>query len=779
MSPIRVASPLSLLFLLSTALSVFAQGKPERFVSDVNVGFGFGAGSTTTLKLGHWSPIAVQIAVRNGAFRGEIEITTPDSDGNEATIVIPNVAVEESVNQKSETFYGHVKFGKSDLKVQVRLIEVDANGKRTVVHEIERALAERGRAADIVQNGQELLVYYGDVGGVFEIKDLIKTAFLSRQPTTARLRSEKDFPTQWYGYGGVDYLLIGTGDEKLFDRLDPQRLSALRTWVRQGGRLVVSVGKNWQIVRDSVLGPMLPAKLVGIDEIDPSKTGMNVAFEHFADRKAPMEMRPGTKIQSVRLEKLHTPGKVSFQHAGRPLVYTAAYGLGQVTLVAFDVGEQPFRDWKGASRFWINLLKLRMPTDAEMNQQQNFGGYGGDYDESQEINNRMEDFPDVTVVPFHWVALLIFLYILLIGPVDYFFLKKVVKRLELTWITFPTWVVVVSAAAYYSAYLLKGDDLRLNRLELVDVDQTSNTLRGTSFLCVFSPRIDRYSVAYTPDLGSDGSWSQLAANANDATDLKAGTMGEDQTVGVASWHGVPDETQRGFGGESTGGILGKRPYRFQVVDNGANLRVQEAPVQVWSVKTFTSQWLGRSQPVVESNLRVEGLQLRGTIKNLLPHPMEGVVLAFGDLVWMIPKLEPNLVVDVAAVQSRSLSDMLRNTGGVDQNFNRWQRQRSLTGSFADTDNLMRVLLFHRARGDVAGGARREAGSFYLSNLDFSRQLEFGRAVLLARLPMNVAPAGKLWLNDLPNDKTEPRDPGAKQRTQTYIRALIDPAKENK
>src|SRR5262249_29172940 len=155
-------------------------------------------------------------------------------------------------------------------------------------------------------------------------------------------------------------------------------------------------------------------------------------------------------------------------------------------------------------------------------------------------------------------------------------------------------------------------------------------------------------------------WSQLAV---DAKDVKAGTMGEDQMIGVSSWHGVPDDSPRGFSGEASPGLLGRRPYRFQPVDNGAMLRVQEAPVQVWSVKTFTSQWLGRSEPVVEAKLRVEGLQLRGTIKNLLSHPLENVVLAFGEFVWMIPKLEPNLVVDLGAVQSRNLSDMLRSTSG--------------------------------------------------------------------------------------------------------------------
>jgi hypothetical protein len=772
MSSQRVTPFLAVGFLLAAAASASAQ-KPERNITSIDAGFGFGVGATTTLKVGHWAPIAVQIDVRNGAFRGEIEITTPDADGHDATIVIPNVAVPENVNRTSHTAYGLVKFGKSDLSVKVALVEIDANGRRNVVDEKTTRLGEQGRSTEDVKSVQELIVYHGDVGGLFEIKDLANKMYAMKAPAVARLRSERDFPIQWYGYGGVDYLILGTGDERLFDRLDPQRASAIRTWVRQGGRLIVSVGKNWQIVRDSFLAPMLPAKITGVDEIDLAKTTVQSSFEHFADRKAPMELKNVTKMAAAKLENLKSPGKTPLQHAGRPLVHTAAYGLGQVTLLAFDVGEAPFRDWKGASKFWINLLKLRAPVEGDVNQQTYRGET--DYDDAREINNRMEDFPDVTVVPFHWVALLIFLYILLIGPIDYFFLKKVVKRLELTWITFPTWVVLVSAAAYYSAYILKGDDLRLNRLEVVDVDQSSNTLRGTSFLCIFSPRIDRYSVAYTPSLADGGSWSQLAA---DAKDLKAGTMGEDQMVGVTSWHGVPDDSPRGFSGDASPGLLGRRPYRFQTVNNSSMLRVQDAPVQVWSVKTFTSQWLGRSEPVLETKLRVEGLQLRGTIKNLLPHPMENVVLAFGDLVWMAPKLEPNFVVDVNAIQSRGLSDMLRSSGGGEQYAPQWQRQRQITGSFADTDNLMRILLFHRARGDMSAGGRREAGSFYLSNLDFSQQLEFGRAVLLARLPMNAAPGGTLWLNEEPQDKTEPTVPTAKQRTQTYLRVLIDPVKEN-
>ena len=42
--------------------------------------------------------------------------------------------------------------------------------------------------------------------------------------------------------------------------------------------------------------------------------------------------------------------------------------------------------------------------------------------------------------------------------------------MELTWITFPTIVITVSLLAYYAAYVVKGTDLRVNKMDVVDVD---------------------------------------------------------------------------------------------------------------------------------------------------------------------------------------------------------------------------------------------------------------------------------------------------------------------
>jgi len=73
-----------------------------------------------------------------------------------------------------------------------------------------------------------------------------------------------------------------------------------------------------------------------------------------------------------------------------------------------------------------------------------------------------------------------------------------VKRLELTWITFPAVVILISAVAYFAAYKLKGNDLRINKVDVVDVDLHRGHAYGNTWLTLFSPRIQNYTVGVEP-----------------------------------------------------------------------------------------------------------------------------------------------------------------------------------------------------------------------------------------------------------------------------------------
>ena len=63
-------------------------------------------------------------------------------------------------------------------------------------------------------------------------------------------------------------------------------------------------------------------------------------------------------------------------------------------------------------------------------------------------------------------------------------------------------MLLLSVAAYLLAHGLKGDRLRVNQVDLVDVDAASGQIRGTSWMNVFSPRTESFDLSTRPWLPS-------------------------------------------------------------------------------------------------------------------------------------------------------------------------------------------------------------------------------------------------------------------------------------
>src|SRR5205814_6607281 len=111
--------------------------------------------------------------------------------------------------------------------------------------------------------------------------------------------------------------------------------------------------------------------------------------------------------------------------------------------------------WKQLiSRSWARSSAIRGPDDGMGNNMAPWQ-YGGNSNQLMDpLYAYLENFEEVPVISFGWVALFIFLYILVVGPLEYLILKKVFTRLELTWLTVPTVVITISVVAYCIAYAL-------------------------------------------------------------------------------------------------------------------------------------------------------------------------------------------------------------------------------------------------------------------------------------------------------------------------------------
>jgi hypothetical protein len=574
-------------------------------------------------------------------------------------------------------------------------------------------------------------------------------------------------PRHWIAYDAVDVLVLTTSSEPFLSALcdDPQhaeRKQALVEWVRRGGRLIIGVGKSQDIIaklfddpKNQDLAALLPARPRGAvaegelpllgQWIDPQATEAAPALA--ATR---LEPKAGSR---VLLRQPSPTGEL-------PLLVLGPAGLGRTLMVGFDLDSTSLARWPKQSRFWNRLLgeiAAKPPSSPQM--QNRFGGFNDTQitDLTAPLRQELDRFGEVPVISFGWVALFILLYIIVVGPLDYLFLKHVVKRLELTWITFPTVVFLVSTLAYFTAYYLKGDKLRINKVDVVDIDLHTKQAYGSSFFTLFSPRIQNYTIGVEP---VNPAWG-AAANG----DLSASPV-------VSEFSGV------NYGRGRSQGLF-RRAYEYAPDASG----LQGVPIRFWSTKAFQANWrqpLAAASPLIEADLSVvpdtDPPRLRGQLVSHLPGALEGAVFIFRGLVYPLESLLPETPRELAGVRHvRNVSAWLGNPGDT-----AGSAGRPWLGSHGSVDAKLFPLLFHQTGGD----SMQAQPSHALRGLDQAwrlRDTNLGEIIIYGRLATEYGPAeeveqnpitpGRLWLGALPASGSRP-SLGGVLRQETYVRIYV-------
>ncbi|HMP59283.1 MAG TPA: hypothetical protein PKD86_08010, partial [Gemmatales bacterium] len=431
----------------------------------------------------------------------------------------------------------------------------------------------------------------------------------------------------WFGYESANAIVLPTGGPwagSLAQAVanDPARREALEQWVAQGGHLVVAVAANAGPVSNRQSFPLEPLLPATIDPAQTAKVAALSGVSDFINREVPREARQSKearpKVLTTELARLTPRGSARVlamePSQGSPAIVQGTHGLGRVTLLAFDVDFGPIAEWESRYDLWTAVMDYRPPPQGDRAAARAWGG--GITEVGEALATGLESFGDVTVVPFFWVAIFILIYIILIGPVDYLFLKKVVKRLELTWITFPTLVLAISVAAYFAAVWLKGDEMRINKVDVVDVDVTRQRCVGTTWFSIFSPKLQTYDLTLRP--------------------VGLGELSKDSLV--LSWLPRAGWGARGMDRMQSPDLF-RRSYTY--ADNAS--RLVDVPIQVWAMKSLQGRWqseLDPDQPLVRHTLRESRLLVAGTVTSYLPGPLRGARLVYRDAIWDLGTLEP-------------------------------------------------------------------------------------------------------------------------------------------
>ncbi len=662
-------------------------------------------------KLGYWAPVMIEVAGGSDApLIADLE--TLDGDG----VSVRYLGGTPIRPRPGRQVVGMVKLGRPGAAVTVLLKE--ASTGRVVARRRVVPAPQPSTVTWVLQIGAPI--------GIERIEPYGARSAL-RRVVTQHLDADQvgRLPETWTGYDGVDVIFLPTSRSAALGRLTEAQRRALVRWVREGGRVIVSVGdKGASAYGDGLLPPEWSPGTITSVESRFETTGLL----HYTKAEQVLPKRIGTRFAVVE-----SPRGPTLAHEGagglgdRPLVIEHAVGFGRVTTLMIDLDRAPIATWLGLPRLMATLAGIyhdeSLGRHVAAGSQLARVGYS---DLVGQLRAALDQFESVTLVRFSWVAAILVLYILLIGPADYFGLAWL-RRPHWTWFTFTLAVAGFAAPRVTLSYGVKGHTVRRNQLEIVDVDIDTGRYRGTLWSHVYSPRLEQWNVTLATDAG--GILRQRADEVR------------------LSWQGLPG-TRIGALRGPTGVVVRSMPYELR-----ADLLAGEArgwPVLVSSTRSFLGQWYGEAPSSwtdsADLSATKQGL-LRGELRNPLPVPLTQCAIVYGNWVYRLPGgLRPGERVRIAELRPLDF---------------RWQltRRRVVEGhdvsvpwdveATGDLARIAEMLMFHDAAG---GPSYTRLDHIYQSWVDLSRHLDLRRAMLVGRAATSAAQIEISQHPDPPTDR---------------------------
>lgn len=287
-----------------------------------------------------------------------------------------------------------------------------------------------------------------------------------------------ELPEDWQGYASLEALVWLDG--RATEIRSSAQVDALKQWISGGGRFCVARGNTVDLAGTPV-AELIPARLGATREV-PSLGG------------GPLPAAPAVILDCAPRKGALLRAEVD----GIPLVVQANRDAGRVIFAAFDPARAPFVGWSESKTFWKWLLDInRAPPAPKVNEEQAPRAIG-----SKLLAHQAGRFPDVAAPEIGGLFLLIILYLIVVGPLDYVLLRWL-KKLEYTWFTFPAYVVLFTLFILLvgGAFIQRAAHQR--EIAVVDHFPDTNFVRRRALSAVLAPADVLYKVEDAEPLSSN------------------------------------------------------------------------------------------------------------------------------------------------------------------------------------------------------------------------------------------------------------------------------------
>ncbi len=610
------------LFILSTVASVCAAPRAENETSD----------PTNALKA-----VAVKVGV-DGVYKNgfqtkvvafwegnaeRVELETLDSDGTPFVVVKTPTAAENEA--------GRVEFSTVLPKANAALTLRCAAANGATVEQTFEPGPRSPESATVFNEPASaskplyLVVGQDEIG----LQDAFTTLRWSetRRPTVVTLDSLDEAPTDRRSYEAFERLILTTEKSEIFADLAPTdaRIVAIERWLEEGGDVVLLAGANSPalIKEGGALFAFSPGAKVADAAHEFRVVNSLLANLEGVKNLAMTGTKAAPYLRVPVVSELKPNAVVGMLEAETPLFVERPVGLGTVSFFAADLSTPPFSNWAGRGILWAKILGI---TSAGTSGAADAPVYvkRGYRDISGQLRSANDVFDGVAAPSFALALVLAFVYLLAVGPLDWFLAKKVFKRPSTTWATFPTFVLLFGVLAVWTTSATRTSEPRLNQVDLIDVDVESGVVRNVSWLGLYSPRDGRRDLTF-----STGSASAFGKDAK-FIDAPKATL----SPLTLSGNGVGGAEQQTFAPR-----VWDVPYSTDATAESTT-SLKNVPFLARSSKSFVGRWTGRLNEPPRGDLYDDGLGLRGTIVNPLDVPIYSAFVLYSGGAYSLGTLAP-------------------------------------------------------------------------------------------------------------------------------------------
>jgi hypothetical protein len=473
------------------------------------------AGYEDVIKAGQWIPVTIDARNSGASIDGTLQVQAslnaqPGVTG--LTLYRQPVSLATGATKRVRVF---VELDNPAATVTVRIVQ---NG---------RVIASQ----DSVSGGNT-----GYLIGVLSDQATTLDDFAAIHPGSVNARvvhlRAEDLPDAAVPLRAFDILAI---DDFSTDGLTTAQRTAISDFVSAGGNLLIGTGAAWHKTLGGLPSSILPLAVGGTTVVDSTALGA-----------AAVEIATGQL----------SGGRVWLAQDGQPLLIDRTVGAGTVTLATFDWNQQPV-SVGGNTRTVLRQVMARALFDAGgSGQNVTFlgGGPGGPFptgsqasltSKSSALTPVLGNLPGLNLPSLQLTAALVILYVVIVGPVNYFVLGAM-RRRALAWVTIPLIAVVAAGGAYGTGVITKGRSVQTNQVAIVHLQPGWSRAYQEIYTGVIPPGRGDYVAtvagerllispivnSYGPTLANGGLQVDLASNAVTLSGMTAFSLGGFATEGM-------------------------------------------------------------------------------------------------------------------------------------------------------------------------------------------------------------------------------------------------------